>query len=329
MRSILGSMRRAWRRGRPAPLVLMYHRVASPEADPWDLAVSPDNFDAHMEILARRRTPLPMGEFARRLAQGDLPADAVAVTFDDGYVDNLRNAKPRLERHGVPATVFLATDRIGCGEEFWWDELARLILCSRSASRGDFEIGGVSIAWNLPAGEASREEAWRAWEDAATPRQLAFMDIWAKLRRLEEEDRVAAMDRIRRELAAGPPPPEDLPMTVDEVTRLLEGGLVEIGGHTLTHPTLPSLTREEQRREISAGKSACEALAGRPIHGFAYPYGDYDEVARAEVEASGFKWACTTRSEAIRRPVEDLFLIPRVQALDWDGAGFERAIAEA
>ena len=50
------------------------------------------------------------------------------ITFDDGYADVLHHAKPLLERHSVPATVFVATGAIGQRREFWWDELGGLFL---------------------------------------------------------------------------------------------------------------------------------------------------------------------------------------------------------
>jgi peptidoglycan/xylan/chitin deacetylase (PgdA/CDA1 family) len=58
--------------------------------------------------------------------QGALPAGAVAVTFDDGYADNLANAAPLLVEFGVPATMFLSTGAIVNGCEFWWDDLERI-----------------------------------------------------------------------------------------------------------------------------------------------------------------------------------------------------------
>jgi peptidoglycan/xylan/chitin deacetylase (PgdA/CDA1 family) len=52
----------------------------------------------------------------------------VAVTFDDGYADNLLNGKPLLECYDVPVTVFVTSGYVGAGREFWADELERLFL---------------------------------------------------------------------------------------------------------------------------------------------------------------------------------------------------------
>jgi len=111
----------------PKPVILMYHRIANEAVDPWRLAVSPARFEEQLKVLRRTRHPLTLVDFVRRFKDGSLPAHAVALTFDDGYADNLLAAKPRLAAADVPATVFLATGYIDRPEEFWWDELARLL----------------------------------------------------------------------------------------------------------------------------------------------------------------------------------------------------------
>src|SRR6267378_1680428 len=93
----------------PRPLILMYHRIANEPADPWGLAVSPAHFEEQLLVLRRTRRPVPLTEFVRHLAAGRLHPSAVAMTFDDGYADNLFAARPRLAAADVPATVFLAT----------------------------------------------------------------------------------------------------------------------------------------------------------------------------------------------------------------------------
>ena len=109
---------------KPKPLILMYHRIADEPIDYWGLAVSPVRFEEHLRVLRRTRHPLPLAEFFRKLIAGTLPQTAVALTFDDGYVDNLVAGKPRLAAADVPATVFLTTGYLDRLEPFWWDELA-------------------------------------------------------------------------------------------------------------------------------------------------------------------------------------------------------------
>src|SRR4051812_30294675 len=91
---------------RPRPAILMYHRIAEDTFDPWGVAVSPANFADQLDWLKRHRTPLRLLEFAEHHRRGSLPADAVALTFDDGYACNAVTAAPMLDALGIPATIF-------------------------------------------------------------------------------------------------------------------------------------------------------------------------------------------------------------------------------
>src|ERR1700759_463296 len=163
MRLLAKRMQR-WFGRRGGPAILMYHRIATPEVDPWGLSVSPERFAEQVQALSMRRTILSMNAFVSRLQAGVLPHDAVALTFDDGYLDNLLQAKPILEAAGVPATVFLTTGRIGTDEEFWGDELARMVLPRTKplCARLTLETGGLEI--NLPPIDRKTEPRvkWRA-----------------------------------------------------------------------------------------------------------------------------------------------------------------------
>jgi len=108
---------------RSRSIVLMYHRIASVRPDPWSLCVSPDHFTEHLEVLQKyHRVHLD------QLSPGGWsihPQLSVAITFDDGYADNLHEAAHLLKRYDTPATFFITTGYIGTGYEFWWDELER------------------------------------------------------------------------------------------------------------------------------------------------------------------------------------------------------------
>src|SRR5216684_7962518 len=314
----------------PRPLILMYHRIANEPADPWGLAVSPTHFEEQLLVLRRTRRPVPLAEFVRNLAARTLHPSAVAVTFDDGYADNLFAAKPRLAAADVPATVFLATGFLDCQREFWWDELARLFLLSDVPRTFELVVRGRAMHFDFGADPPGRDtEGWRAWSVALTRRQAAYVAVWDSLRRLEEEEREALMIEVRTKMSK-----QDRsrgsgrPMTGAEVGALVTDGLATIGAHTVSHPLLTGLPTEVRRFEILASKAACETLLGGPVAAFAYPYGDVDAEVRTAVAGAGFACGCATTNGPATAS-SDIFALPRIQVLDWDGDAFERALRSA
>jgi peptidoglycan/xylan/chitin deacetylase (PgdA/CDA1 family) len=111
----------ALRRRSPRGVILLYHRIAGPRHDPLFLDVSPSNFDAQLSVISRTCAALRLDEFEALRRAGRLPARAAAVTFDDGYADNLHAAAPLLARHGIPATVFVTAAMVGSASGFPWD----------------------------------------------------------------------------------------------------------------------------------------------------------------------------------------------------------------
>ncbi|HSE65289.1 MAG TPA: trifunctional glycosyltransferase/class I SAM-dependent methyltransferase/polysaccharide deacetylase [Thermoanaerobaculia bacterium] len=104
-------------------LVLLYHRVADTGRDRWGLCVSPENFREHVELLSRGFQPLSLRELAEGVRDGHVPDRGVAVTFDDGYRDNLTAALPALETGRIPATFFISGDGAAFDGTFWWEAL--------------------------------------------------------------------------------------------------------------------------------------------------------------------------------------------------------------
>lgn len=129
-------LRRMWRPARrlkrrivPAGVILMYHRVAELRHDPWGMAVSPSHFDQQLETLQRRGVRLmTVAELTAALADGSLRPRSAAISFDDGYLDNLTAARPLLDKYAAPATVFVTASEIGSPDGFWWDQLADVLL---------------------------------------------------------------------------------------------------------------------------------------------------------------------------------------------------------
>lgn len=102
--------------------ILAYHSLDAEWDDP--LAVRPEAFAKQMRIVASMK-PLALCEYARRLARRDLPRGAVAVTFDDGYRNNLTHALPICRALGIEPAIFVAVSPIERGEPLGWRDEAR------------------------------------------------------------------------------------------------------------------------------------------------------------------------------------------------------------
>lgn len=295
-------------------VVLMYHRVAELEVDPWRLAVSPRHFAEHLEVLRRHARPVPLVELAHAHQKGRIPRQAVAVTLDDGYADNLYGAKPLLEQHGVPATVFVTTGKIGRPSEFWWDELERLLLSSGPLPADlELSVDGRSHRWEVGRGEPRS-------------RLTLYHAVYDVLRRLADQEREAVLHQIATwaEAPSGERPTHRT-LSIDELHTLASGELIDIGAHSVTHSFLSTQTPEDQRREIRESRRYLERELGRLVPAFAYPHGESTPEAVAVVRGE-FLCACSTDRGAVRRRT-DRFRLPRFQVEDWDGDEFARRLS--
>jgi peptidoglycan/xylan/chitin deacetylase (PgdA/CDA1 family) len=313
-------------------LILMYHRVVDLPNDPYLLAVRPHHFADHLQIIRRHCFPIKLQQLVKALRDGNIPKRAVVITFDDGYADNLYNAKPLLECYDIPATVFVTTGHVGHLCEFWWDELDRLLLQPGTLpSRLELCLDGRAWQWEL--GEAAtyttadyqRDRNWHIErEDGPTPRHRLHRSLYQLLHNLTEKHKQQLLDDLR--IWAGAQPmgrPTHRILTRDEVVRLAEGGLIEIGAHTVTHPALARLPVTTQRDEIRWSRAHLEEMLNHPVTSFAYPHGSYTQETLAVVREAGFSSACSSDTEVVRRGA-DAFQLPRICVRDWDGQTFSR-----
>jgi peptidoglycan/xylan/chitin deacetylase (PgdA/CDA1 family) len=259
--------------GAPRLVILRHHRVyAAGERPLYRLGVGEEVLRAQLETLARRGlAPVTVSEGLAALAAGR-PGPVVALTFDDGYADNVRRALPLLRATGARATFFLAAGLIEERRAPWWDELAHGLTRARVAS---LRHEGVDLELATPAG---RGAALRA----LLPRC-----------RVAPEARRALLEGLAARLDADGAAPCEL-ATWDECAALAAAGM-ELGAHTLTHPHLSTLTPVEQEREIEGSFALVERRLGARPRGFAYPGGDLDEASLAAASRAG-DWAVTTRA---------------------------------
>jgi len=308
--------------------ILVYHKIENVGCDPWGLAVSPERFSEHLDVLAGYGACLTISEMARRIADGTLPRRAVAITFDDGYADNLHQALPRLAHQNLPATLFLSPGLLGCGREFWWDELERIVFgTEKLPDRLVLDSGGLQLDLSLPHFDTVADPgAWRAWNEPDSSRAFLYLELWKRLRALPQTRQAEVLDALL-DWAGAPRLVREThrAMIQAEMARLASEGVFEIGAHTMTHLSLPAHSAELQGEELRASKSACSEIAGYTVSSFSYPYGDHNAATASYARDAGFTAACTTR-QALLEAGCDRFRLPRIQAHDWSGEDLARKI---
>jgi peptidoglycan/xylan/chitin deacetylase (PgdA/CDA1 family) len=305
--------RRGRRRERTdeAPVIFLYHRVVERETDPLGVAVSPENFASQLEVLKATREVVPPAH----LLAGDVPSRAAAVTFDDGYRDNLEHAAPALAAAGIPATLFVATGPVAEGGGFWWDELERILRAAPpdAASSLTLELHGQRRTFRLGSGH-EREIARRhlyAWLQPLAPKQIA--------------EALSALRRWAGESGEHRAPDRDRAMTPDELRAFADTAGVAIGAHTRSHRSLRHADGETQNAEIAGSRDDLAAWLGKEPTAFSYPFGvpgaDFDDAVVARVRAAGFSLGVTTTAGYVSGA--DRFKLPRRSVPDVDGRAFE------
>lgn len=263
---------------RPTLVIVRHHRVyAAGERPLYRLGVSAPVLEAQLALFRTLGlAPLAVSEGLARLAEGR-PGRWLALTFDDGWDDNVEHALPLLAAHGARATFYLTAGLMEERAAPWWDVLTHALEHANTA-RAVVEWDGapVTVEPSTPAGRA---------------RALHTLRPGLRVPAAEQSARLA---RLREALGVTEPAPCGL-ATWPRAARLAEAGM-EIGAHTLTHPYLSLHAPEAQRAEIEGSVALIERRLGVRPGGFAYPGGDHDAATVAACAAAGLDHAVTTRA---------------------------------
>ena len=278
--------------------ILIFHRVLE-QADALAPSVpSAAEFEARMRWIAGWFNVLPLDQAVDRLFQGAIPTRALAITFDDGYADNLAIAAPILHRLGLTATFFITTGYLGDG--CMWND--RVIEAVRACRQDRLDLSALGL---------------KAYPLATLSERCAAIDsILTDIKHLEQARRQALADQIVA--AAGGHPLPALMMNHDQVRALHALGM-QVGGHTVTHPILTRLTPDAAFEEMRRGKQELEQIVGAPVPLFAYPNGvprqDYGAEHARMVSGCGFSAAVSTARGAANAR-SDRYQLPRFTP--WD-----------
>lgn len=295
-----------WSRGfaQGAGVILTLHHVRAAETRGFApnalLDITPEFLDGVLHLIrAEGYDIVSLHEAVTRLRAPKQGRFFVALTFDDGYRDNVEEAWPVLAKHEAPWTLFVTPGFADRTARLWWVELEEAI---RALPRLDLA---------LPDGRFTA----RTETDAEKTR--AFAKLYWRLRRGPEAILLSAISGLATEADIDPVALVERDCLPWETLRALSGAPgVTIGAHTLTHPMLAKHDADVARREIVESRQRLEAELGVPIRHFAYPVGDPGSAGPRDfalATEAGFDSAVTTRpGHLLPEHAGHLHALPRI-----------------
>jgi peptidoglycan/xylan/chitin deacetylase (PgdA/CDA1 family) len=224
-----------------------------------------DRFIAKLRAIADFIT---LDEVHERLTSGSprrKQRPFVALTFDDGFRDNLTLALPVLRRYGVPATIYVSSGAPDRTMDPWpW----RLEKAIRERDDVSLDLPGLPRRLSLRAW-AEKRAAFQmltrhVHKNIPTNRQVAEMLL--PIARVSDEALIAEQF-----------------LSWGELRELAGDPLITIGGHGVTHASLRDLEKDDAMAEIRGGRERLMAQLDVPVSHFAYPYGDRSNFGPREM----------------------------------------------
>lgn len=277
---------------RKMPLVVGYHRVvedfhtAAARSIP-PMLVSVRMFERHLDWIGRHYRFITLDDLAawtEGMKRFDRPV--AAITFDDGYADVYQNAIPVLKRKGIPAAVFVVTDRVGTSDIQIYDEL--YLLLSAAFSRWPEPrrcLGGMLLGLEIPVPVLRRI-------DSAAHDPLRA--TWALIEHLSRHDMDRVAEALRVEIEIPEIAMEELRTMSWEALRTLQHASVTVGSHTRTHARLTLEPWKQVVDETQGSREELERQLGMPVRHFAYPSGAFNASVVSAVAAAGYSCAYTS-----------------------------------
>lgn len=290
--------------------VLLYHRVTRLDRDTLKLAVAPEIFESHIKWLKSKFSIITVDDLAELLLnQKKIPTPSVLITFDDGYADNYLEALPVLQSQQAPATFFINTSKLGTSQEFWWDELDRLVFLSNQLPDKITLDSTNSVS--------------------TTDRNILFNTLHDLLKYSTPENRSRIQQSLRAQIndIAGNRTTHRI-MTSEELEQLAASPLVTIGAHTVNHISLAVQESVVQQYEMLENKKTLESIIRKPVDYFAYPYGttkDFNDATVQLTKELGFKLSFVNYqgfATATTHPRK----IPRILIRNWDTGELARQL---
>jgi len=308
-------------------VVLMYHRVANIFIDPWQLAVSTDNFTNQLKVLKNEFNVIPLKDLVGQVANGRVQNKSISITFDDGYGDNYLNAYPLLKQYECPATFFIPTGFINQQTLFWWDVITQIFLSTYRLPEF-LQIGKLYFKLDnngqITNDEFNHHQRWKWPAPVPTQRCQIYLAVWEYVRPLNDDEIKTFISYLinwsQVDLHSDK---ESVPMNEQQLSALSSSALISLGSHTINHPALGSHLRPVQQVQLVDSRDRLLKSFRNYFNAVAYPYGNYNEATLDIMQNENFNAGFTTE-EARINGTSDIYQLGRCQVKNWTGDDFKK-----
>lgn len=299
-------------------IILLYHRIVDNNSEYLDKGPvvhhTIHNFIEEIQYIKINYQILSMNEVVTQIQAGQgFDRPTVAITFDDGYLDNYSLAYPVLKKNGVPATIYLTTSLIGTDERTWTDQIEYALLATTNNQFSMPELFGAQVM------------------DIQTQqeRRQVCIQLGEALKMLPDLRRKEILQNILFALGMnGNNPSESRPRMMlnwDEVREMSHNGIT-FGSHSHTHPILSRMTLQDAYEDILISKRTIEEQLGCEVRHFAYPNGrkeDFSEELEEYCRHVGFDSVASVIYGTNRPESGNAFSLKRIGAVSppWMFAG--------
>lgn len=309
---VLGSLgaHAAYRRVQPPMGVLMMcHSIGQPTGRDFDpngkWRITAEQLEKAISCAENMRfEAVSMDKAADRLREKSCGRPLYALTFDDGYADNLHAALPICQRYRVPMSTYVTTGFVQRTHVAWWHLIEHLIT-----DNAEIQIGLKGYPTTFECDTLSRK-------------QKTFDQLAQILTIAPGDDQTAFIEDVGERYGGNPKAcAESLFLNEAELQKFAREEYADVGVHGVSHRALASLNADEVERELRESTEYLTSITGTLPRHLAYPYGSPNSVSNREFDLAkrhGFTTAVTTRHGCLTKDEQNLLALPRIPLFPTD-----------
>ena len=205
-------------------------------------------FKKHLQYLKKYYSLVSLEQFVQHcLTKTPIPNNAAILTFDDGYESNFLLAYPLLKEFNAPATIFLTTDFIEQKQFIWPNRIEYAILNTRHSILR-LSLNGEALTFDLGHDE-QKKDTIQTLKNLVKP-----LDIPTRNALLDYMEQILEQKLIFSSTI----PAIHKPLIWEQIKEMAQSRLIDIGGHTCSHPILAVCPPEVMLQELTESKKIIE-----------------------------------------------------------------------